>query len=131
MTALAGRYKILLVEDEAFVRDVASEILAEEGYDVLSARTGAEAISLFKQSGPVHLLVTDMVMPGMNGRDLADKLASLCPGVKTLYMSGYNEDFGDHPAPLTDKDLPFLQKPFTAESLSTKVKEVLALLETK
>jgi len=119
--------KILLVEDEAFVRDVACEILAEEGYEVLSARTGAEALSLFHQSGPIQLLVTDMVMPGMNGLDLADKLTSLCPGLKTLYMSGYNEDFGDHPVPLKNKDLPFLQKPFTAEALSTKVKEVLSL----
>lgn len=119
--------RILLVEDEAFVRDVACEILAEDGYQVLSARTGMEAISLFHQSGPVHLLVTDMVMPGMNGRDLAEKLASMNPGLKTIYMSGYNEDFGDHPAPLLDKTLPFLQKPFTAAELSTKVKEVLAL----
>jgi len=69
--------KILLVEDESFVRNVACEILEAEGYEVLAARTGAEAINLFKQKGPIQLLVTDMVMPGMNGRDLADKLTSL------------------------------------------------------
>ncbi len=120
--------RILLVEDEAFVRDVASEILAEDGYQVLAARTGTEAMSLFHQSGPIQLLVTDMVMPGMNGRDLAEKLGSLSPGLKTIYMSGYNEDFGDHPAPLLDKSLPFLQKPFTAEELSSKVKEVLGFI---
>ena len=125
MSVSLERQRILLVEDEKFVRDVACEILEAEGYEVLSARTGMEALNLFKHSGPIQLLVTDMVMPGMNGRDLADKLTSICPGLKTLYMSGYNEEFGDHPLPSLDASLPFLSKPFTAESLSAKVKELL------
>lgn len=120
-----GRCTILLVEDEAFVRNVACEILEEAGYEVLTARTGSEAILLFQERGPMQLLVTDMVMPGMNGRDLADKLTSVCPALKTLYMSGYNRDFGDDPLPVAEMHEPFIQKPFTMESLSAKVKEVL------
>ena len=73
----------------------------------------------------MQLLITDMVMPGMNGRDLADNLTILFPALKTIYMSGYNQDFADNPAPMAEVREPFLQKPFTLESLTAKVKEVL------
>ena len=125
MTESIEHPKILLVEDESYVRDVACEILQDAGYQVVVARDGAEGIRLFKTHSPIQLLITDMIMPGMNGRDLADKLIAICPTLKTLYMSGYNQDYGDNPAPIAEVREPFIQKPFTLESLTAKVKEVL------
>jgi len=116
--------RILLVEDEAYVRDVASEILESEGYEVFTARTGKEALSIVEQNGPVHLLVTDVVMPGMNGHQLAEQLTSLHPGLKTIYMSGYNETVTAVSTCL-ESNREFIQKPFTLEHLTTKVKQVL------
>ena len=116
--------RILLVEDEGYVCDVASEILQCEGYEVFKARTPKEALAVFEQSRPVQLLVTDMVMPGMSGHDLSARLTSLDPELKTIYMSGYSPGVG----PLTTNHEPsadFLQKPFTLETLTAKVKEVL------
>jgi CheY-like chemotaxis protein len=84
MPEVVARSKILLVEDESYVRDVAYEILQEVGYEVVTARNGSEAIRLFEEHGPMQLLVTDMVMPGMSGRTLADKLTCICAVVLTL-----------------------------------------------
>jgi CheY-like chemotaxis protein len=116
---------ILLVEDECYVRDVACEILESAGYTVLAARNPKEALAVFEKHGPFKLLVTDVVMPGMNGRDLAQKLTSLQPDLKTIYMSGYTDNavvrHGFQAANIT-----YIQKPFTLETLTTKVKEVLA-----
>lgn len=116
--------RILLVEDESYVRDVACEILQSEGYDVLTAGTAKEALQVITENGPVHLLLTDVVMPGMNGRDLAAKLKSLHPDLKTIFMSGYSEGVGFHQLSY-DPMSPFIQKPFTLESLTTMVKHVL------
>lgn len=119
------QFRILLVEDEGYVRDVAREILESEGYHVLAARTGKEALEIFERSGPVQLLLTDVVMPGMNGHDLSDELTTRHPELKTIYMSGYTDGFG----PQThrhDVRLAFIQKPFTLESLTAKVKQVLS-----
>jgi CheY-like chemotaxis protein len=116
--------RILLVEDEAYVRDVASEILQSEGYEVFTARTGKEALQVVELNGPVHLLVTDVVMPGMNGHQLAEQLTSLHPGLKTIYMSGYNEAVSAVSTCL-ESNRAFIQKPFTLEHLTTKVKQVL------
>jgi two-component system cell cycle sensor histidine kinase/response regulator CckA len=115
---------ILLVEDENFVREVASEILEAAGYNVLQARTAKEALSIFEKHGPVKLLLTDVVMPGMNGRDLARKLATLQPNLKTIYMSGYTDN------PLIRQDfmsqgVEYIQKPFTMEILTKRVREVM------
>jgi CheY-like chemotaxis protein len=115
---------ILLVEDETYVRNVALEILESAGYEVLVAGTGKEALDLFEQHGPVKLLLTDVVMPGMNGRELAKELTKLQPNLKTIYMSGYT----DNPSIRQDfasPDIVFIQKPFTLESLTTKVREVM------
>jgi len=120
--------RILLVEDEGFVRDVACEILESEGYEVLTARTGKEAIEIFRSRGPIHLLLTDVVMPGMNGRDLAEQLTSLSPELKTIYMSGYTDAYGVQP--IQDMQLSFIQKPFTLESLTLKVKQILSPAES-
>jgi two-component system, cell cycle sensor histidine kinase and response regulator CckA len=84
---------ILLVEDEAFVRDVTQEVLEMCGYTVLTACDAAEGIRVFERhSGPVHLLVTDVVMPGMNGRELAGRLLLRCPNLKTIFISGYADN---------------------------------------
>jgi two-component system, cell cycle sensor histidine kinase and response regulator CckA len=125
LTQPAQPDNILLVEDEGYVREVACEILETAGYNVIVAKCGTEAIDVFAQHGPFSLLVTDVVMPGMNGRELATKLKSLQPDLKTIYMSGYTD------SPLLRQDFQsskyiYLQKPFTLESLTAKVKEVLA-----
>jgi len=115
---------ILLVEDEGYVRDVASEILQSEGYVVITARSAAEALACFEKHGPVKLLVTDVIMPGMNGRELAIRLRALQPNLKTIYMSGYT----DNPVLRRDfqaQEVAYLQKPFTLETLTSKVKEIL------
>jgi CheY-like chemotaxis protein len=124
MTPSLGYKTILLVEDEGYVRDVACEILESAGYNVVVAKTGKEALAIFEQQGPFKLLVTDVVMPGMNGRELAQRLTALQPDLKTIYMSGYMDN------PILRQDFQstgnvYLQKPFTLESFTNKVKEVL------
>jgi CheY-like chemotaxis protein len=124
LSSTAAGDTILLVEDEGYVRDVASEILQAEGYVVITARSAAEALACFEKHGPVKLLVTDVIMPGMNGKELAVRLKALQPNLKTIYMSGYT----DNPVLRRDFQAPevaYLQKPFTLETLSAKVKEVL------
>jgi PAS domain S-box-containing protein len=116
---------VLLVEDEASVRSLARRILRDEGYIVLEANTAVEALKVsLAHDGPIELLLTDLVMPELNGRDLAEKLAARRPEMRILFMSGYT----DH-AVLRDgdkeRDERFLQKPFTPESLIRKVREVL------
>ncbi|MGZ4790017.1 MAG: response regulator [Terriglobales bacterium] len=116
--------RILLVEDENYVRDVACEILESEGYQVFTARTGDEALEIAEKNGPVNLLVTDIIMPGMNGHQLAEQLTSLHPGLKTIYMSGYSEGIGVVSSCM-EGSRAFIQKPFTLELLTTKVRQVL------
>jgi hypothetical protein len=117
-----GSETVLLVEDEASVRELMRECLAALGYTVLEASGGAAALELSQAHGaPIHLLVTDMVMPDMGGRELAERLLASRPEARVLYISGYT-DMG-HGA-LTE-DMAFLQKPFTIEGLSRKVREVL------
>ncbi len=116
---------VLLVEDEDFVRGVTREVLEMVHYRVLEACNGEVALQVFQDNGSkVELLLTDVVMPGMNGRDLAERLKALAPDLKVLYMSGYTEN-----AVLRhglEKDCAaYLQKPFALEALITKVHEVL------
>jgi CheY-like chemotaxis protein len=119
------QFRILLVEDESYVRDVACEILESEGYQVLTAKSGQEALEMFEQSSPVQLLLTDVVMPGMNGHDLAKRLKARDPELKTIYMSGYIEG-AEAQMFRHDSTLAFIQKPFTLESLTAMVKQVLS-----
>lgn len=121
-----GSETILLVEDEDTVRSLAREILEAHGYAVLEARGGPEALQVSEQQheGGVHLLLTDVVMPGMNGRDVAERVVSRHPGMKVLYMSGYTANAIAHHGVL-DVGVAYLQKPFTLESLTRKVREVL------
>jgi CheY-like chemotaxis protein len=121
-----GSETILLVEDEAGVRELILEVLTERGYIILEARNGNEALRLCEQhSSPIHLLLTDVVMPGgMNGRELAEQLTSLHPELKVLYMSGYTDEAIIHHGVL-DRGTIFLQKPFTPNALERKAREVL------
>ncbi|HEX4995762.1 MAG TPA: response regulator, partial [Methylomirabilota bacterium] len=116
---------ILLVEDAQRVRAVVREILEMSGYVVLEARQGAEALEISnRHAGPIHLLVTDVVMPQMSGRELAQRLATLRPELKVLYMSGYTDDAIVRHGVLAS-GIAFLSKPFTPNALALKVREVL------
>ncbi|MBI3326399.1 MAG: response regulator, partial [Nitrospinae bacterium] len=123
---LRGQATILLVEDDADVRDLACDILTQTGYRVLSAGSGAEALQHCEQHAEaIDLVLTDVVMPGMSGRDLAGRVMHHWPRVKILYMSGYTDEMlGRHGA--LDPSISFLEKPFSPESLTRKVREVLA-----
>jgi len=120
-----GSETVLLVEDEESVRQLVRETLDAKGYKVLEANNGEAALALAAQhSGPIHMLVTDVVMPGMSGRELSSQLSGSRPQIKVLYLSGYTEDAIVHEGVL-DAGTAFLQKPFTLQTLSRKVREVL------
>jgi CheY-like chemotaxis protein len=120
-----GTETVLLVEDEATVRSVAREVLQMVGYTVLEAATGEEALQRVEQhSGPIHLLVTDVVMPGMDGRELAVRLMINYPAMQVLYLSGYTDEAIAHHRVL-QAGIELLHKPFTPEALARRVREVL------
>ncbi len=121
-----GDETLLLVEDEAAVRELAARVLREYGYTVLEASDPSQALRAIDEhsADEVQLLVTDVVMPQMSGRDLAEHLAPLRPDMRVLYVSGYTDRAIVHHGVL-DEGTPFLQKPFTAEALVSKVREVL------
>ena len=117
---------ILVVEDEAGIRALVRKILRRQGYEVLEAANGQDALTLCREHGQrVELLITDVLMPQMGGRELVERLQTQGHDMKVLYVSGYTDD-----ATVYSGDLPpgtaFLQKPFTLGSLLDKVKEVLA-----
>jgi len=116
---------VLVVEDEDAVRAMTMEILESDGYKVLQACHGKEALHVCgKYEGPIHLIVTDVVMPGMNGRDLAERLARSRPEMKVLYISGYTDDAIFRDGAL-QAGMPFLPKPFKLDSLLNSVRGVL------
>jgi CheY-like chemotaxis protein len=120
-----GSETILLVEDEESLRRMLLDILEPEGYTVLATGGGQEALeACVRHEGPVHLLLTDVVMPGMSGRQLAERLAEKCAEVKVLYMSGYTDNAIVHHGVL-DPGVNFLQKPFTPDAVLRKVRGVL------
>ncbi|MGH7417323.1 MAG: ATP-binding protein, partial [Candidatus Rokuibacteriota bacterium] len=124
-TFLRGTETVLLVEDAAAVRAVARQALARQGYTVLEAPNGTEALQIAaSHPGPIHLLLTDVVMPGLSGRQLSDQLALLRPDAKVLYTSGYTDDAVVRHGVL-ESGIAYLQKPFTADGLARKVREVL------
>jgi two-component system cell cycle sensor histidine kinase/response regulator CckA len=120
-----GTETILLAEDEEIVRQLMREVLKSNGYEVLEAANGVEALLLCERHrGPIHLMITDVVMPEISGRELTERLARLRPEMKVLFMSGYMDDKIIHHG-ILDSDIPFLQKPFTPYTLALKVREVL------
>jgi len=120
-----GSEAILLAEDEDEVRAIAREILESCGYTVLEARHPEEALQIAERYiGPIHLLVTDVVMPQMNGRALAERLAPQRPEMKVLFVSGYTDDAIVHHGVL-NPGTAFVQKPFAPDGLARKVREVL------
>ena len=115
---------ILVVDDDAWVRGLARDVLAREGYRMLEAADGQDAIrAAAEHPGAIHLLLTDVMMPGMNGCELATGLAALLPGLKIMFMSAYDRDF------LVARGLnpggPVITKPFTIEYLARRVQMVL------
>jgi nitrogen-specific signal transduction histidine kinase/CheY-like chemotaxis protein len=120
-----GTETVLLAEDEEVVRRFAREILSGNGYKVLEAGSGREALLLSEAyRGEIQLLLTDVVMPKMSGRELTERIRPLRPDLRILYMSGYTDDAILRHGVLED-GIPFLQKPFTPEGLARKVREVL------
>ena len=123
--SVRGSETILLVEDDEMIRNLVQKVLQANGYRVLVAANGRDAERVAGQhEGPIHLLMTDVVMPGMNGREVAERLAAARAGVRVLYLSGYTDDAIVHHGVL-EPGVAFLQKPFTPAVLGRKVREVL------
>jgi PAS domain S-box-containing protein len=124
-TAKRGSETILLVEDEEAVRGLACRILEKQGYRVIPAQHGRDAMEIAtKEEGRIDLVLTDVVMPGMNGRGLVERLTGIRPTIKSLYMSGYTDDDIIRRG-FIEPSKSFLQKPFTSEALLQTVRKVL------
>jgi two-component system, cell cycle sensor histidine kinase and response regulator CckA len=121
----AGSETILLVEDEETLREMTREILAEAGYSVLEAENGTRALEVAAaHTRPIHLLLTDVVMPGPSGPKTAERLAALRPGIRVLFASGYTAgELGPHG--VLDPSVEFVQKPFSPAVLVARIREVL------
>lgn len=120
-----GSETILLVEDDPAVRDLVSAMLGKQGYSVLVWQDPGDVASICeKHSGPIDLLLTDLILPGMSGRDIAKRVGTLRPAVKVLFMSGYTDDALIHSHGF-DETFAFLQKPFSSATLGAKIREVL------
>jgi CheY-like chemotaxis protein len=120
-----GTETILLVEDDEAILDLGKMILENVGYTVLAAHTPVYAFHLVKEHpGDIHLLITDVVMPEMNGRELAEQLSAIRPNLKCLYMSGYTADAIAHRG-ILDEGVNFIQKPFRSDDLAAKVRHML------
>jgi PAS domain S-box-containing protein len=125
--ALGGSETILLVEDQDDVRAVAMQILRRYGYQVIECRNGDEAlVECERQARSIHLLLTDVVMPHINGRDLAQRLLTIRPDMRVLYMSGYTENAVIEHGML-DSSMEYMQKPFAPEQLVRRVREILGV----
>ena len=121
----AGVETVLVVEDDPLVRGITSRALRGAGYRVLIARDGREAIGVVDQwPGPLHLVVTDVVMPGMSGPELAEQLSGRIPGLRVLLVSGYSHE-GMAERGILETSPGFLAKPFTPSALLERVRQVL------
>ena len=124
-----GNETVLVVEDQTEVRRLVSAALGSFGYRVLEAGSGAEALALAERhAGPIHLLLADVIMPGLSGKEVAQQLAPLRPATKVLFMSGYAEDVIAHHGAL-ERGVAYIAKPFTPDALAAKVREVLGVPE--
>ena len=122
---LTGSETILIVEDDDALRNLVREILMRQGYRILEAENGIEALRVSDEhEGQIHLMITDVVMPKMGGRELEERLRPLRPEMKVVYMSGYTDNAIVHHGVLRP-GIEFLQKPLRSESLKRKVREVL------
>ncbi len=120
-----GRETILVVEDDKMVRDLAADVLGTHGYKVICASSGEEALQMAaRRKSVIHLLLTDVIMPNMNGKQLYEKLSAARPGLKVLYMSGYTGNVIVHHGVL-DSGVRFVQKPFAVHELTSKVRDAL------
>ncbi len=119
-----GTETVLLVEDEDQVRAILKQILENRGYHVLSASHGEEALAISQEPGDIQLMITDVVMPHMSGRVVAERMMSLRPSLRVLFMSGYTDDAIVRHG-LLDEKLNFLQKPFDSATVARKVRDVL------
>jgi two-component system cell cycle sensor histidine kinase/response regulator CckA len=120
-----GTETVLVVEDERIVRRLICDVIRERGYTVVEAGDGVEALRCAEDHvGPIHLLITDLVMPRMSGRVLAEHLTALRPGMRVLFLSGHTADAMERHG-VQDEETAFLQKPFAPDSLAAKVREVL------
>jgi two-component system cell cycle sensor histidine kinase/response regulator CckA len=127
LSALSGRETILLVEDEPALRELTRTVLAARGYNVIEASHAEEAERLAsdrRDGGKIHLLLTDVIMPGVSGRELAKRVLARQPSMRVLYMSGYTYNVIAENGTL-ERDVAFLQKPFTPSALVENVREVL------
>ena len=123
--SVRGSQTVLLVEDEAQVRHLVEKVLKANGYTVLVAATGPDAERVAGQhAGPIHLLLTDVVLPGLDGRQVAERLTAARPGIRVLYLSGYTDDAIVRHGVL-EPGVAFLQKPFSPAVLGRKVRDVL------
>ena len=120
-----GCETILLVEDSDSLRELAQEYLESDGYTVLAANSGTEALQQARDfNGTIHLLLTDVVMPEMSGPELASRMASLRPAIKVIFTSGYTDDTVARQGAL-DPGVTFIQKPYRPKALARKIREVL------
>jgi PAS domain S-box-containing protein len=125
-SGLRGTETVLLVEDDEQARRLTRAMLERQGYTVLTAETGSIALLLLeKHEGPLHLLLTDVILPGINGRELSALIAERYPDLKVLYMSGYTDNVIVHHGVLA-KGINFIEKPFTINTLAAKIRNVLA-----
>ncbi len=123
--AVRGNETILIVEDEITILELSTVILKNKGYNVLVADTPNAALEIIRtQAGSIHLVITDVIMPQMNGRDLMERIAQLQPGIKCLFMSGYTADIIARQG-ILESGLQFIEKPFSVIGLCSKVREVL------
>jgi CheY-like chemotaxis protein len=122
-----GNETVLVVEDDLAVRQFVLRVLAEWGYTALAANSPAQALDLVRQHAeqPIHLLLTDVILPGLSGRDLAAEVATLLPHIRVLYISGYADTTIAHQG-LLAPDVAFLEKPFTPAALAHKIRAVLS-----
>ncbi|MGC8493575.1 MAG: response regulator, partial [Syntrophobacteraceae bacterium] len=122
---LKGTETVLLVEDEETMLELGRKILERQGYRVLAAGRRSEALRMAQiHPGPIHLLISDVIMPEMDGKRLKSKLEEIKPGFKTIFMSGYTANVIAHHGVLDD-GIDFLQKPFSVQSLAEKARDVL------
>jgi len=127
-STLRGSETVLLVEDQHQVRELAKVVLATHGYRLLEASNGGEALLISERhAGPIHLMLTDVVMPGMTGKELADRLRPLRSNMRVLFMSGYSDDVITTRVVLGE-GIDYIAKPFTPEELVGKVRELLSAL---